>query len=216
MTDTTLADLDRLLVGAQNPTRRAILVALLEDRAARTVDEVAALAGVHRTVAFGHLERLADTGLVTKELRRGRQGKPAALYRAAGPALTAAIPQRQFAQLAQLLAETLGTLRDRGRTLAHRTGVRHGELVGGARAAGMADALAPLQQLGGGFEADDEHHVTSHNCVYLEACQSGSDVVCWLQAGLIEGALTAGGAAVAVRPAGPTAAGGCRYVVSTA
>lgn len=212
MDSAPLADLDQLLAAVQNPTRRAILVALLADRRAHTVDDVALIVKVHRTVAFDHLERLADAGLLVKDRRRGRQGKPAALYRAAGSALTAAVPQRQFAQLARLLAEGLGTLRERGHTVARDAGRRYGESLGRRSAGSVVDALAPLQALGGEYELG-EGRIIARNCVFLEACRSGSDVVCGLQAGLIEGALRAGGISASVEPAGPIAEGGCSYLV---
>lgn len=207
-----LADLDQLLTAVQNPTRRAILVALLADRNAHTVDDIALLAGVHRTVAFVHLERLADAGLLVKDRRRGRRGKPAALYRAAGSALTAAVPQRQFAQLAQLLAEGLGTLSDQGKKAARDAGRRYGESLSGRPADSVADALAPLQILGGEYEQSGEQ-ITARNCIFLEACRSASDVVCGLQAGLIEGVLRARGIPANVQPSGPVSGGGCSYLV---
>jgi predicted ArsR family transcriptional regulator len=212
MDSSPLADLDQLLTAVQNPTRRAILVALLADRRAHTVDDIALLAGVHRTVAFGHLERLADAGLLVKDRRRGRQGKPAALYMAAGSALTAAVPQRQFAQLARLLAEGLGTLRERGQTVARDAGRRYGESLGGSAVDSIADGLAPLQALGGEYELN-EGRIVARNCIFLEACRTGSDLVCGLQAGLIEGVLRAGGISATVQPAGPVADGGCSYLV---
>lgn len=213
MSSAPLADLDQLLTAVQNPTRRAILVALLGDRRAHTVDDVALLVTVHRTVAFSHLERLADAGLLVKDLRRGRQGKPAALYKAAGTALTASVPQRQFAELARLLAVGLGTLREGGQTAARNAGRRYGESLGGPRADSVSDALAPLQALGGEYECGDEW-IIARNCIFLEACRSGSEVVCGLQAGLIEGALQAGGISATVQPGGPVAGGGCRYLVA--
>jgi predicted ArsR family transcriptional regulator len=207
------ADLDQLLSAVQNPTRRAILVALLADRRPVSVDDVALMLEVHRTVAFGHLEHLADSGLLVKELRRGRRGKPAALYTAVGGALTAAVPQRQFAQLAQLLAEGLGTLRGRGQAVAREAGRRYGESLGGPPAADVVQALAPLQALGGEYEVDGGQ-ITARNCIFLEACRSGSDVVCGLQAGLIEGALKAGGITAGVQPGGPVSGGGCTYLLT--
>jgi predicted ArsR family transcriptional regulator len=213
MDDAPLADLDRLLAAVQNPTRRAILTALLSDRHAYTVDDVALLVDVHRTVAFDHLERLAEAGLLVKDRRRGLKGKPAALYTAAGGALTAAVPQRQFAQLARLLAKGLGTLRGRGQTVAREAGRRYGESLVSRPASTVADALVPLQALGGDYEVD-EGRIITRNCIFLEACQSGSEVVCGLQSGLIEGVLRAGGIAATVQPAGRFADGGCSYAVS--
>ena len=87
-------NVDALALALQDGTRRRILLALLHDGRARTVDEVAALAGVHRTVAFTHLERLVALDLLDKRPRRGRRGKPASLYAVRTPVLALSYPPR--------------------------------------------------------------------------------------------------------------------------
>jgi predicted ArsR family transcriptional regulator len=207
------ADLDRLIAAVQNPTRRGILVALLHDRRPHTVDEVAELARVHRTVAFNHLERLVDLGLLVRDRRRGLLGKPAGLYTAAGTSLNAAVPQRQFAQLARLLAEGLVGLGRRGRTAARVAGRRYGESLAGPPACSVSDALSRLQPLGGDYQMADGR-VIARNCVFFEACLSASEVVCGLHAALLEGALHAAGISAIVEPGGKLPPGGCSYLVT--
>src|SRR5207247_1533923 len=78
-----------------------------------TADEVAAAQRIHRNVARGRLERLAEAGLLIAsfERRTGRTGpgagRPAKTYRVA-PELTAIeFPERRYAQLFGLVADAL-------------------------------------------------------------------------------------------------------------
>ena len=83
-------DIDGLAAAIQDPTRRRILLALVHDGRPRTVDEMAEVAGVHRTVAFGHLERLVALGHLEKRQRRGRRFG-ATLSRGPAPTIVAAL-----------------------------------------------------------------------------------------------------------------------------
>src|SRR5438876_3991902 len=78
-----------------------------------TADEVAAALRIHRNVARGRLERLAEAGLLIAsfERRTGRTGpgagRPAKTYRVA-PELTAIeFPERRYEQLIALVADAL-------------------------------------------------------------------------------------------------------------
>lgn len=204
-------DLERLAAAIKDPTRRRILQALFADRATRTVDEIAELAGVHRTVAFTHLELLTDLGLASKSRRRGRLGKPAGLYQASGRGLQIAIPPRQFAQLAQLLAEGLLTLDSAGATAARSAGRRFGESVAaGGEPRSVREALAPLEALGAAYEVEGDR-VVARNCIFLEACTAAPPVVCGLHAGILEGLLQCGGPAKSAEPEGAMVGGGCSF-----
>ncbi len=170
-----------------DPTRRGILLAFHADPRPKTAGEVAAEAGVHRTVAFAHLERLVRAGLLAVETRRGRPGRPAKLYRPGPGPVGFWYPPRRFLELARLLAEALGGQGPAGERAAHDAGRRWGAGVGDLEAIG--DRLR---------REGDRVLVTS--CVFREACRE--EVVCWLHAGVLEGVL--GGA---VRPLGRTERG---------
>ena len=105
-----------------------------------TADEVAAAQRIHRNVARGRLERLAEAGflIASFERRTGRTGpgagRPAKTYRVA-PELTAIeFPERRYEQLIGLVVDALpgGRRRDRlheigiafGRELARETRLR--------------------------------------------------------------------------------------------
>jgi predicted ArsR family transcriptional regulator len=95
-----------------------------------TADEVAAAHRIHRNVARGRLERLADAGLLIPsfERRTGRTGpgagRPSKTYRVA-PELTAIeFPERRYEQLIGLVVDALPerTRRDR----LHAAGIAFG------------------------------------------------------------------------------------------
>lgn len=205
-------DVDRVAVALQDRTRRGILLALLRDPGPHTVDEVADRARVHRTVAFGHLERLVDLGLLRKDRRRGRLGKPAALYTPTETSLRLQYPPRQFAMLARLLAAGLRTFARRGVEAARESGRQFGQRVGDRDAASVEGALRPLEVLGAEYTVRGDR-VDAANCVFLEACAQSRDVVCNLHAGILEGALRAAAIDVTVEPAERIAASGCAYVL---
>src|SRR5919199_1173295 len=109
-----MLDIDGVVSALADPTRRRVLLGFYADGRPRTVDEVAADVGVHRTVAFGHLERLAALGLLASEPRRGFRGKPAKLYRLGDGPLEGNPPPRRHTDLAALLATAVGRLGRRG------------------------------------------------------------------------------------------------------
>lgn len=156
---------------------------------------MAAGANVHRTVAFNHLERLAQLGFLATELRRGRPGKPAKLYRASGR-VELTVPARRFAELARLLAKALATLGSRGQKAARDAG-RH-----------FGDGLASLDDLGADYELEGGV-ITARNCVFREACDAARGIVCNLHAGLLETALRR----APIEPGGTVGSAGCRFVI---
>ncbi len=206
----TPATIERLVGALQDPTRRGILLAFYDDPRPRTVDEVAAQAGVHRTVAFGHLERLATLGYLATSQRRGVPGKPANLYALAAGPLELHHPARQFALLAGLLAAGLEQLGDAGVAAAREAGRRHAALLCTEPAASTSTALRPLALLGGSYEVESDR-VLARNCIFREACAGAPRVVCQLHAGMIEGALQNAGQARRVEALGGGDGAPCVY-----
>ncbi|HEX6539229.1 MAG TPA: helix-turn-helix transcriptional regulator [Candidatus Dormibacteraeota bacterium] len=206
-------DVDALASALQDPTRRRILLALVHDGGARTVDEVATVAGVHRTVAFGHLERLVALGFLDKEQRRGRPGKPASLYSVRGSFLAMAYPARQFLLLAGLLGGSLSSLGAAGTNAARNCGRRYAQTIEIGPASSPEQALTPLDHLGAAYRVRGDD-ISATPCVFREACDSARNVVCALHAGILEGTLQASGIDCAVAPRGPVNAAGCHFGVS--
>jgi predicted ArsR family transcriptional regulator len=210
------ASIERIVAALQDPTRRGILLSFYDEPGQRSVDDVAALAGIHRTVAFSHLERLVSLGFLATSRRRQRApGKPAKLYHLVAGPLQLHHPARQFATLAGLLAEGLQGLGPPGVAAAREAGRRQGTALSLAPASNPEDALLPLMLLGGDYQVRDQQ-VHARNCIFREACASAPEVVCQLHAGLIEGALAAAGTPRRVEPCGGAAHAACVYRLSDA
>jgi predicted ArsR family transcriptional regulator len=193
-----------LLRALADPTRRSILESVQGRDEPITVDEVASAQGVHRTVAFEHLELLADLGLLVRGSRAGLRGRPARTYRAAGQAAEISHPARQHRLLATLLADAIA----RG-TEPRRAGEDYGHRLAAGSESG-AEAIARLDELGARYQVTG-NQVWSRNCVFREACDSAREVVCAVQAGALQGALAAAGVDMTVTPKGPDPRGGCRF-----
>jgi predicted ArsR family transcriptional regulator len=205
------AELERAVTALQDPTRRAILLGFFDDPRPRTVDEVAAAADIHRTVAFTHLERLRALGYLAADSRRGMRGKPARLYRLASGPLELSHPPRRFQALAAMLVEALAGLGKRGRAAARLAGrgFQDGARAPVDGAAGVEQALEPLRGLGAEYQVCGER-ILSRNCVFVEACTEG--IACEVQAGILEGALARAGIEARVMPEGREGPG-CAYHV---
>ncbi len=203
--------MDRAVGAVQDPTRRAILLDFYDHPTdERTVDQVANAAGIHRSVAFTHLERLVTLGYLAVGKRRGRFGKPANLYRLAGERIEIGYPARQFVQLAALLAASLNEFGNDGIETARRNGRQFGSRLIRKPAITVGAALQELGPFGGEYCSAGDL-VEARNCIFREACPGAPEVVCELHAGVLEGALEAAGLPRRVMPLGTDSASGCRY-----
>jgi predicted ArsR family transcriptional regulator len=208
------AAIERLVAALRDRTRRGILLSFYDDPRPRSVDDVAEAAGVHRTVAFGHLERLVGLGfLAATAQRRGVPGKPAKLYALVAGPLELHHPARQFASLAGMLALGLQGFGAAGAAAAREAGRRRGAALGAGLAHSVADALLPLALLGGEYDVE-EQRVRARNCIFREACVTAPELICQLHAGMIEGALDAAGTPRHVEPCGSDEHSPCVYRLS--
>ncbi|HEY9289588.1 MAG TPA: helix-turn-helix domain-containing protein [Candidatus Dormibacteraeota bacterium] len=185
MPDHELFEIDRAIGALQDPTRRRILFDFYVHEKAWTVDEVAKAVGVHRTVAHGHLERLAALGYLQVDQRRGRSGKPAKLYRLAASRIEVSYPVRRFARLAALLAESIDSRGPQAIAAARSAGRNYGATLVKPPADTVGAVLEQLTPLGADYVTVD-HEVLARNCIFREACSVASAVVCELHAGLLE------------------------------
>jgi predicted ArsR family transcriptional regulator len=198
-----------VLRAVTDPTRRRILSYVEIRDEPVTVDEVAVAHGLHRTVAFDHLELLAELGLLARRDRPGPRGRPARTYKLSGSAIEASYPARQYRLLASLLATA-----DISKTAARRAGEVHGRRLA-SNSANEAEAVGRLEPLGARYEFNPGG-IRARNCVFAEACAEARAVVCELQAGLLRGALAAAGSERDVVAQGPDGRGGCEYRVAAA
>jgi predicted ArsR family transcriptional regulator len=109
-------DLDRGLDAAASlgdPVRRRLYRYVLASATPVTRDDVAGGAGVSRSTAAYHLDRLADAGLVDVRFERqtGRSGpgagRPAKLYERPREPVAVSLPRRRYELLAGLLADAV-------------------------------------------------------------------------------------------------------------
>jgi predicted ArsR family transcriptional regulator len=195
-------DMERALGALRDFTRRDILLRFFADRKPRSVDDVARGSGVHRSVAFDHLERLVALGYLEVERRRGLPGKPAKIYRLTGGPLQISHPMRRYELLAEALAEALDDRlikqagRSLGRSLA-RPGVKS-----------TISALEPLIEMGGDYELGPGGRIACLNCLFAEACRRVPSI-CVFHAGVIEGLTDS-----EVESRGYLSPSGCAYRVS--
>jgi predicted ArsR family transcriptional regulator len=199
-----------LLVGAlSEPTRRSILDFLRSHPNEEvTVDEVVKIEQIHRSVAFDHLEMLADADLVERGRREGPRGRPARTYTYLGAAVELSYPPRQHQLLATVLGQAVTAQGAKGLRAARLAGRQAGKRLA-SHGRGIAGAVRSLSALGGEYELS-RGSIHARNCVFQEAC-AASQVACAVHGGIIEGALEAAQVIRIVRPAGGDGKGGCWY-----
>ena len=168
-------------------------------------DEVAHGAGVSRSAAAFHLDRLVDEGLLETEFRRltGRQGpgagRPAKLYRRAAREIAVSLPARRYELAAGLLAaavaESAGSgaaveatldrlAREEGRRIALAVApLANGRASPAVRARRIAEALA-----GEGYEPRaGAGEVTLSNCPFSALVNDHPELTCQMNLALLEG-----------------------------
>jgi predicted ArsR family transcriptional regulator len=210
-----VSEIDRAISALQDRTRRRILLDFYVHQPEWTVDEAAKSAGVHRTVAHRHLERLVALGYLAVGQRRGKSGKPANLYRLAGQQIDFSYPVRRFTQLAGLLAEGLQARGAEGIETAREAGKRYGASLVSKPAESPHSVLRELAPLGADYVIVDNGQVLARNCIFRQACAVAGAVVCELQAGLLEGAFQQAGLKVRTKALRNYAEKGCAYRVLT-
>ena len=205
-----------------DPLRRRLYRFVAAQDHAVSRDEVAEGAGVSRSAAAFHLDRLVDEGLLETEFKRltGRQGpgagRPAKLYRRAAREIAVSLPARRYELAAGLLAAAVSEAAGSGATveatldrLAREEGVRIATAVApvagrrgspAARARRIADALA-----GEGYEPRvGAGEVTLSNCPFSALVSDHPDLTCQMNLALLEGfsqGLSGAGVTARLRPA---------------
>jgi predicted ArsR family transcriptional regulator len=178
-------------------------------------DEAARAAGISRSLAAFHLDRMAEANLLEVEYRRlsGRSGRgagrPAKLYQVAARRFAVSLPATRYSLAGRILATAIEEKRPRedGSAAVGRVARWVGEELGGdlrdrgrSRVDGLAVAEWAARQLG--YEPD--HHadrVELRNCPFDELADSHRELVCQMNRSLLAGLLPAVGAeGVAAEP----------------
>jgi len=170
-------------------TRRRIYDLVSAQTAPVSREEVAAAAGVGRTLAAYHLDRLAAEGLlvVTQERRTGRSGpgagRPAKLYARSQDEVSVSVPPRDYHVAARLLADAAAADTD-GHT--RRALTAAAQQLGRELAADDVP-LEPLLRERGYEPYDDDGVVRLRNCPFHAVAQRHPEVVCDMNLALLGG-----------------------------
>lgn len=178
-----------------DPVRRRLYeyVASCDEPATR--EEAAAAAGISRTLAAYHLDKLAEAGILAASYARsaGRSGpgagRPAKRYSRTQQDLSVSVPPRDYRLLAELLAEAVsgddsGVVRSAVMAAARKAG-RAGASEGGVIAALCGRGYEPAEATDGGIEL--------RNCPFHQLVPQHTALVCGLNLQLIQGMLETAG-----------------------
>ena len=205
-------DMERALGALKDFTRRDILLRFYADRKPRSVEDVAREAGVHRSVAFEHLERLVALGYLEVGHRRGLPGKPAKIYKLTGGPVQISHPMRRYDIVAESLARAFDELGDVGSHAVRRAGRNFGESISTPGAKTPMAALEPMLEMGAEYEAEPGGIINCTNCLFAEVCRR-APVICRFHAGIIEGLFMHTEMNLSVKALGFRDPYGCAYML---
>ncbi|MFC8490093.1 helix-turn-helix transcriptional regulator [Streptomyces sp. NPDC057235] len=221
-----MEDIDAI-AALQDPVRRRLYEYVAAQGREVGRNEAAEAAGVARTLAAHHLDRLTEAGLLESGSRRltGRSGpgagRPAKVYTRAPGERSVSLPARDYRTAAELLAEAAEQAGlDAGLRAAAR---RRGEALRGPAApcGALEEAVEVLAARGyephleipegaEGAAGADARVVRMRNCPFHAVAESFPPLVCGMNLALLEGLLGADGPVRARMDARP---GECCVVV---
>ncbi len=190
------------LAALEEPARRSLYLYVVNQQREVGRDEAAQEAGVSRTLAGFHLDRLVSEGLLDASFRRlsGRTGpgagRPAKLYRRSDRQLEVSLPSRSYELAARILATAVDASGDlRQQRALGKAARRIGEGIGAeAKAARsrpsrkrlLADTVAAL--VAHGYEPERlPGEIRLHNCPFHALVSEHKALVCGMNLALIEG-----------------------------
>ncbi|MFF5921129.1 helix-turn-helix transcriptional regulator [Streptomyces flavochromogenes] len=222
-------DIDAIAM-LQDPVRRRLYEYVVAQGREVGRNEAAEAAGVARTLAAHHLDKLTDVGLLESGSRRltGRSGpgagRPAKVYTRARAERSVSLPARDYRTAAELLAEAAEQAGlDAGLCAAAR---RRGEELRGSAApcGGLEEAMKTLAARGYEPHLEAPEHaeraegtqgaagttLRMRNCPFHAVAERFPPLVCGMNLALLEGLLGVDGAVRARMDARP---GACCVVV---
>lgn len=193
MSTPTCGGLDPLagLSTLDDPIRQRLYhyIAACDEPVAR--DDAAAAAGISRTLAAYHLDKLAEAGILSVSYARpaGRAGpgagRPAKRYARTREELAVSVPPRNYCLLADLLVTAMA---------ADDAGTVHAAIFSAARRAGRAGAsergvLTALREFGYEPAVTADGVIELRNCPFERLAREYTEAVCGLNLELIQGML---------------------------
>jgi predicted ArsR family transcriptional regulator len=181
------------LSSLDDPVRRRLYEYVANRDEPTSRDQAAEDAGISRTLAAYHLDKLAGAKLLTVSYMRptGRggpgAGRPAKFYTRAEQEMSVSVPPRDYELLARLLVSSIeqdstGAVRAAVNTAAREAGRRAGRETRG-------DIVAALRDAGYLPQVDDDGSISLRNCPFHAVARDHVDVVCGLNLELIEGVI---------------------------
>ncbi|MEU7912425.1 helix-turn-helix transcriptional regulator [Microbispora bryophytorum] len=172
-----------------DPVRRALYRFVAEQGRDVGRNEAAEAAGVQRTLAAHHLDKLVEAGLLESGFKRlsGKAGpgggRPAKVYRPVREERSVSLPPRDYRTLALVLAETVDLLG--GEEKAEQAARRAGERLAASDAADLPEVLRAR-----GYEPyEEDGRVRLRNCPFHVLAESHPLLVCSMNLALCEGML---------------------------
>jgi predicted ArsR family transcriptional regulator len=215
-------DLSRL-ASLEEPLRRRLYeyVRSREEPVGR--DEAGEAAGIGRSLAAYHLDKLVEQGLLTAIYRRpdGRggpgAGRPAKRYSPTEREVSISVPAREYELAAHLLAQAAESAPGEHRPL-HEVAARAGRQAGAAARSsrGEPDVEAALRERGYEPAQDEDGVIRLRNCPFHRLAQDHRDLICGMNLSFVDGLLEGlgregqracpdprpGGCCVAIEPEG--------------
>lgn len=182
------------LSSLDDPMRQRLYAYVAGQRDPVTRDQAAAAAGMSRTLAAYHLDKLTEAGLLTVGYARpaGRggpgAGRPAKLYRLAADEVAISVPPRAYELLARLLVESVehdpsGAVRKAVHQAARDTGRRMASDTD-------TDLMDTLQACGYQPHPGEDGVIELRNCPFHRLAAEHRDLVCGLNLHLVQGLIT--------------------------
>jgi predicted ArsR family transcriptional regulator len=181
------------LASLDEPVRRRLYEYITEQDQPVSREQAAAAAGIGRTLAAYHLDKLAEAGLLETTYQRPADrggpgaGRPAKLYQRSSRELSVSVPPRAYELLARLLAEaaesdTTGKVRATLDEVAHNLGRQLGADPDG-------DPTAVLKMYGYQPRASAEGVLELRNCPFHRLARHHQDLVCTMNLCLVRGVI---------------------------
>jgi predicted ArsR family transcriptional regulator len=181
-----------------SPVRRRLYE--LVSAAGRAIgrDEAAASAGVSRSLAAYHLDKLVERGLLEASFRRQGErrgpgaGRPAKFYRRASREFVLRTPPRDYQLLGELLVRAAdedrsGAMRATLDRCAYEVGRRLGQEARQKKASGPNELMDALRRRG--YEPFEDEHgaIRLRNCPFETIATQCPEVVCGVNLRLLQG-----------------------------
>jgi predicted ArsR family transcriptional regulator len=190
-------DLARI-AALDDPVRRRLYEAVTGSEGPVGRDGAASAAGIGRSLAAYHLDKLVEQGLLTATYRRpeGRAGpgagRPAKLYTRAEGEVSVSVPAREYELAARLLVEAAEEDRTgAARAALREVAVRAGREMAAGRAESPEAEANPLEvallEIGYEPARADDGTLYARNCPFHRLAQEHRDVVCGMNVAFVEG-----------------------------